>query len=279
MKISLVVATVDRTQELYDLLQGFAVQPFRNFEVLIVDQNEDDRLLPLIEKFSSLFAIVHLRTNVRNCSNARNLGLTEATGDVVGFPDDDCLYQPDTLLRVVQHFTQDRQLVLLAGNCVAPDGRLINGRWTANSCPIDDRTVWTTVIGFAMWMRTEEAREVKGFDPAIGPGTPWGSGEEPDLALRLLRRGYKGFYDVGIGVSHPDKTLTASAVERAFSYGSGMGRVLRKHSIAAWIALPYFIRPLGGVVLSLARARRSHARYYWQTFRGRLFGYLAAPAR
>ena len=279
MKLSLVVASVDRTQELHDLLQGFATQPFRNFEVVIVDQNKDDRLAAIVKKFSPRFSLTHIRTDVRNCSNARNLGLAAATGDVVGFPDDDCLYHPDTMLRIVKHFTEDPRLTLLAGNCVSSDGRLINGRWTPVSCAIDDRTVWTTIIGFAMWMRTEAARQVGGFDPAIGPGTPWGSGEEPDLALRLLRRGGKGFYDVSIGVSHPDKTLTPHAINRAFLYGSGMGRVLRKHSIAAWIAIPYFIRPLGGMLLSMVRVRRSHVRYYWQTFRGRLFGYMAAPAR
>lgn len=279
MKLSLVVASVDRTQELHDLLAAFATQPFRNFEVLIVDQNGDDRLLPMIAEFSPQFPLVHIRTSVRNCSNARNVGLFAATGDIVGFPDDDCLYQPDTMERVARHFEQDPTLTLLAGNCISESGELINGRWTTHSCEINDKTVWTTVIGFAIWMLTTPAREVGGFDTAIGPGTPWGSSEEPDLALRLLRRGYRGHYDIGLGIYHPDKRLTPSAIARAFLYGAGMGRVLRKHSIAAWIAAPYFIRPIGGMLVSLLRVRLSHARYYWSTFRGRLFGYMAAPAR
>ncbi len=279
MKLSLVVASVERTGELHDLLEGFANQPFRDFEVIVVDQNADSRLHPIIAKFMPQFAIRHLHSAVRNVSLARNEGLAAATGDVVGFPDDDCQYKPDTLLRVAQHFEQDPKLVLLAGNCVSPGGALINGRWTEVSCPIDDRTVWTTVIGFAIWMRTAQAREVGGFDPAIGPGTPWGSGEEPDFALRLLRKGYKGFYDVTLGIEHPDKRLTPHAISRAFAYGAGMGRVLRKHSIAISIVFPYFMRPIGGVLLSLARARTAEARYYWNTFRGRLFGYMAAPAR
>ena len=279
MKLSLVVASVDRTQELHDLLQGFATQPFRNFEVIIVDQNKDDRLVPIVAEFAASFPLLHLRSEVRNCSHARNVGLEAATGDIVGFPDDDCMFQPDTMLRILQDFKQDPELTLLAGNCVSPTGELINGRWTPVSCRIDDKTVWTTICGFAMWIRTDRAREVGGFDPAIGPGTQWGSGEEPDFALRLLRKGYRGYYDVSIGILHPNKHLTPHAIARAFHYGAGMGRVLRKHSIAAWITLPYFIRPIGGMLLSLLRRRMSHARYYWGTFRGRLFGYMAAPAR
>ena len=279
MKLSLVIASLERTQELHDLLEGLATQPFRDFEVLVVDQNEDDRLLSTVEKYKRRFPLTHIRSDIRNASHARNVGLFAAKGELVGFPDDDCLYQPDTMPRVIEHFDRDPGLTLLGGPCITPSGRLANGRWSPRSCAIDEANVWTTMQGFSMWIRTEAALAVGGFDPAIGPGTPWGSSEEPDFALRLLRHGYRGFYDVTLGIFHPDKTMTPGAIARAHHYGAGMGRVLRRHSIAARIALPYFIRPLGGMLLSLAQARATHARYHWNTFRGRLFGYLAQPAR
>jgi glycosyltransferase involved in cell wall biosynthesis len=279
MKLSLVVATVERTQELHDLLQGFATQPFRDFEVVIVDQNEDDRLVSIVSEFQSQFPVNHIRSDVRNASHARNVGMFAAQGEIVGFPDDDCLYQPDTMARILEHFDRDTNLTLLAGPCRSRAGKFSNGRWTPFSCAIDDKTVWTTIAGYGMWIRMGPAREVGGFDPAIGPGTPWGSGEEPDFALRLLRLGYRGFYDVSLAIYHPEKALSAHATKRAFHYGAGMGRVLRRHSIAARITLPYFIRPIGGMLLSLVRARMLNARYYWGTFRGRLFGYMAQPAR
>ncbi len=279
MKLSLVVATVERTGELRELFQGFLAQPFQNFEVILVDQNTDDRLDGIAAEFADRFALVHLRSDVRNASHARNLGLGVARGEVVGFPDDDCLYRSETMTQVVEHFERGANLALLAGPCVSPAGERINGRWQTSSGPIHDGNVWTTMQGFSMWIRTSAARAVGGFDPAIGPGTPWGSSEEPDFALRLLRQGYRGYYDVGLGVLHPDKRLTPGATKRAFYYGAGMGRVLRRHGIAPGITLPYLYRPIGGMLLSLGRARLSDARYYWGTFRGRLFGYLAAPAR
>ncbi len=279
MKLSLVVASVERTIELQHLLGAFSAQTFRDFEVIVVDQNADDRLLPIVAHYSSCFQVRHIRSAARNCSHARNLGLEAATGEIVGFPDDDCIYQEDTMARVMHAFSTHSKLTVLSGNAVSPVGRLINGRWSAESCPIDEKTVWTTVMGFTFWMRTDAAREVGGFDTAIGPGTRWGSSEEPDLVLRLLAKGYYGYYDASIGVLHPDKTLSAQAVARAFLYGAGMGRVLRKHSLKLSISLPYFIRPIGGVIVSLLRARLLHAHYYWSTFWGRLAGYVAAPAR
>ncbi len=279
MMLSLIVASVGRTEELNDLFQGFVDQPFRDFQVILVDQNEDDRLAPIVARFRGQFPLQHIRSEVRNASHARNVGLAAATGEIVGYPDDDCQYQPDTMTRVAAHFNSDPELTLLGGPCVSATGEHINGRWAPVPCPITEKNVWTTMAGYSMWIRTPAARAVGGFDPAIGPGTPWGSSEEPDFALRLLRRGYRGWYDTRVTIRHPDKSLSAHATARAFHYGAGMGRVFRRHSIAAPIALTFFVRPIGGLLVSLLRARPQHARYYWGTFRGRLFGYLADPAR
>ncbi len=177
--------------------------------------------------------------------------------------------------RVVEHFDRNPELALLGGTNRSESGEFLNGRWTSRSCAIDEKTVWTTLQGYIMWVRTDAAREVGGWDPAIGPGTLWGSSEEPDFGLRLLRRGYKGFYDVDLIVRHPDKRLSAAANVRAFEYGTGMGRVLRLHSAAHTVTATFLIRPLGGLVWSLARGRRANAIYYWRTWHGRVWGYFA----
>ncbi len=278
MKLSLVTPTLGRTRELETLLDSFAVQPFRDFELILVDQNDDDRLAPLVARHRGSFAIRHVRSAVKNASHARNLGLNLAQGEITGFPDDDCEYLPETMTRVIDFFDRDPSLHLLCGVNRSISGELVDGRWTPRSCAIDEKTVWTTLHGYNMWMRTAAAIDAGGWDSAIGPGTPWGSSEEPDLGLRMLRRGYRGFYDVTLAVRHPDKRLSAGATARAFDYGAGMGRVLRRHRIAPSIALPFFVRPIGGLLLSLLRGRGENARYYWRTFRGRLFGYMAPPA-
>ncbi len=277
MKLSLVVATVNRTAELRVLLQSFAQQSFRNFEVIVVDQNDDDRLRPLVAEFQQLFQLTHLRSAQRNSSHARNLGLAEACGDIIGFPDDDCVYRSDTILRVMQRFGRNAGLGFLTGVCVNAEGRPINGRWLPSSANITPANVWTTLQAFTLWIRLAPARKAGGFDMNIGPGTQWGSSEEPDLALRLLRAGAQGYYDVEIGVLHPDNSMQPNAIARAFLYGAGMGRVLRKHALSPLIVLPFFIRPAGGFLLSVGRLRPQACRYYWGTLRGRLFGYLAKP--
>ena len=66
----LIVATVDRTEELRALLRSLARQSYPEFRVLLVDQNEDGRVEAVRREHGSL-DVVHLRS-ARGLSRARN---------------------------------------------------------------------------------------------------------------------------------------------------------------------------------------------------------------
>lgn len=104
-EFSLIVTTKDRTRELADLLQSLDRQRFRSFELIVSDQNADDRLLPVLAPFRQQFPLRHIRS-AGGASRGRNAGLPLATGRYVGFPDDDCWYPPD-LLAIVSRVFRD----------------------------------------------------------------------------------------------------------------------------------------------------------------------------
>src|SRR5947209_19369041 len=104
LSIDLVVATVGRKLELERFLDSVGNQTYRNVRVLIVDQNEDDRLDSVIERFEGQLSLLRLRSD-RGLSRARNTGLAHVVGDVIAFPDDDCQYPPSLLEDVVEALT------------------------------------------------------------------------------------------------------------------------------------------------------------------------------
>lgn len=61
-EFSLIVTTKDRTRELADLLQSLDRQRFRSFELIVSDQNADDRLLPVLAPFRQQFPLRHIRS-------------------------------------------------------------------------------------------------------------------------------------------------------------------------------------------------------------------------
>lgn len=279
MKFSLVVATLGRDQEVAELLDSLLAQGRSDFEVIIVDQNEDDRLARLEADYGRRVELRRIRSAVRNANHARNLGLRHAHGEIVAFPDDDCVYPPGVLDRVDAAFASDPALGVLTGPSASPAGGLGSGRWREEGGAIDLGNVWTSVIEFNLFLRRATALALGGFDERMGPGTVFGSAEGNDLVCRAMARGLLARYDAELRIIHPDKRLTDVAVARAERYGRGLGFALRRHSapVAAWLA--FMVRPLAGAALSLIRLRLHDAAYYFMTWRGRVAGALAAEAR
>jgi glycosyltransferase involved in cell wall biosynthesis len=276
MLISLIVATLDRVQEVKTLLDSLCDQSFQDFEIIIVDQNADDRLSSLADTYTGRLRLQRLRSHVRKLSHARNVGIAAATGGIIGFPDDDCLYPPDVLSRVDRAFNGNSELAVLSGPAFSPEGKPGSGRWQSVSGPIGIDNVWTTVIAFNLFIRHAALQAAGGFDESFGVGARFGSAEETDLVIRILRAGGNCQYDFDLRVIHPDKALTKIAANRAFRYGTGLGRALRKHQVPRVTVANFLIRPLGGVCLNLVRRNMLAVDYYWATFRGRVSGFVAS---
>jgi glycosyltransferase involved in cell wall biosynthesis len=279
MRFSLVVATLGRDADVAALLDSLLAQGRHDVEVIVVDQNDDDRLGAIEAAYAPRIALRRLRSAVRSANRARNLGLRHARGEIVTFPDDDCLYPPGLLDRVDAAFARDATLAVLTGPAASPDGGLGSGRWREASGPIDLSTVWTSVIEFNIFLRRDVALALGGFDEGMGPGSPFGSAEGNDLVCRAMALELHAQYDHALRIVHPDKRLSDVAVERAERYGRGLGFALRRHGAPLATRMSFLVRPLGGVVASLLRGQMHNAGYYWMTFRGRLAGMLAPAAR
>ncbi|WP_198371449.1 glycosyltransferase family 2 protein [Roseomonas rosulenta] len=279
MRFSLVVATLGRDAEVGELLDSLLAQGRSDFELIIVDQNDDDRLGVIEAAYAPRLPLRRLRSAVRHANHARNLGLRHARGEIVSFPDDDCLYPPGVLDRVDAAFRASPALAVLTGPAASPAGGLGSGRWRAESGAIDLSNVWTSVIEFNLFLPRATALSLGGFDEGMGPGTRFGSAEGNDLVCRAMAAGLHARYDADLRIIHPDKRLSDVAVARAAAYGRGLGFALRRHGAPASAWMAFLVRPLGGVAVSLLRGRMHDAAYYFMTWRGRVTGALAAEAR
>ncbi len=273
-RFSLIVATLGRDVELGNLLDSVVAQGREDVEVIVVDQNSDNRLVPVLEPCWQRLDVLHLRMPRPHANAARNLGLKLARGELAAFPDDDCVLPPGVLDRVDRTFRDDPTLAVLTGPAESPAGGLGSGRWRREGGEIDLRTVWTSVIEFNLWLRRDVAQALGGFDERLGPGTRFGSAEGNDLVARAIRAGHRAVYDPALRVIHPDKRRTEIAAARARAYGAGLGLVLRRHAPFS-STLTFLVRPLGGLLKALLRREALEARYFAATLRGRIEGLLA----
>ena len=240
-RFSLIVATVDRSEVFSVLLQSLAVQKMRDFELIVVDQNSDDRLSPLLKEWASKVGaqsvdgsgsilVKHLRC-VPGVSRARNLGLLHSCGEILAFPDDDCWYLPDTLQNVDSWFGEHKDYGILSLGSRDEQGRVSGNRWVQKECDLTRTNVFRASATYTYFIRRPIDMTSLRFDESLGPaaGTAFGCGEDTDLLLTAMSRGVRGRFYSLLHVGHPYKPGFVD-VQRAKAYGGGFGRVLAKHS-------------------------------------------------
>jgi len=278
LKFSLIMATVGRTKEVKRFLEHLNCQTYRDFELIVVDQNPDDRLIPILETYKERFPILHLRSE-RGLSRARNVGLKYISGDIVAFPDDDCWYPPDLLERVAHFFQEHPDIDVFTSRSVDENGEPSNGRWDSSAGLTNRFNLWRRAISFSIFLKKEVVERVGDFDESLGLGarTPWGAAEETDYLLRALEKGFQLYYYHKLFIYHPRsfRSYGPELLRRGQKYGQGIGRVLRKHKYPLWFVLYSFLRTSVGIILAFAMGHFELARFRWVSLKGRIRGWLA----
>lgn len=246
LKLSLVMATIGRVAEIGEFLASLAAQTYKNHELIIVDQNADDRLLPIMAMARELgISCLHIRQSEPNLCLARNTGLIHAQGDLVAFPDDDCWYEPDVLEKVVNKALASDNL----------DGLVI--RWQEQGLLGTE----SHYLSNDLWRRFREVQassitlfftrqlllEMKGFDVALGLHSWYGSGEETDFMFRALGSGKRILFIPDAIVHHPFQKLTRQPFFNAFRQSRkrarGTGALYAKHELDISIIARGFLAP------------------------------------
>lgn len=254
--ISLVMATLGRVDEVRRFVECLAIQTTREFELIVVDQNHDDRLLSVLARAREMgISLLHIRQVEPNQCMARNVGLANASMDIVAFPDDDCWYAAETLELVIRRMRgQD-----------APSGLVI--RWieqdrvslVAYTLDVEKlrqfREVGTSMI--TQFYERKLLRSIGGFDVALGLHSWFGGGEDTDLMLRVLAAGATMVYVPEVAVHHEfcarnDAIHWRLAATRARNRSRGTGALYAKHRLSFYVILRGCVAPIIMPVVRMA---------------------------
>jgi glycosyltransferase involved in cell wall biosynthesis len=245
--VSLILATVGRTDELDRMFASLAAQTHRNFEVIVVDQNSDDRLQQHLERASGLgLAVRHVKQHPPNLAAARNAGIAAATGAWVAFPDDDCWYDPKVIERVIARARRDDQ----------PDGVVVRWVEQAQQPLLATNLTWkrssnfrdVPVSSITLFCSLALCRKIDGFDARLGVGQYFGAGEETDFVLRALRAGALFTYEPSAEVHHavaPPKPIATAQARAAIRHRArGTGALYAKHHLPFWVIARGLVAPV-----------------------------------
>lgn len=146
--------TTERLKDVFELLDGVKAQTYPNIETIFV-----------AERSTELYEQVKARNKGKNIPNmkilfnegepglsaARNLGIKEATGDIIGFVDDDVLLFDDWAEEMVRSY-EDESIIGVTGPAFP--------LWEGESLSwLPEEFHW--IIGSTAWCGWNEMREVR----------------------------------------------------------------------------------------------------------------------
>jgi glycosyltransferase involved in cell wall biosynthesis len=272
-RFSLIIPTLGRTEELATLLTSIHEQQRGDVEVILVDQNEDNRVSLLLDTLPVRLNLRHIRSRERGPSTARNLGMDAASGTILAFPDDDCWYPVGLLSRVDAWFGSHPEYAILAVGSLDDEGVSSGNRWIQSACDISSYNALRTTFCSSLFIAAAECSRRVRFDPKLSRA------EETDFVLRLLAAGLRARFDRTLHIHHPRRDMLSGAVSkaRALSYGQGMGCLVRRHSMyLLWAALLTY--DLGRAVLVSLRGHLQDAGFCFAHARGLFTGFVFESA-
>ncbi len=185
VSVSVVIPTRNRSGRVAEAVRSALAQTVRDLEVIVVDDASDDDTPTVLATLEGEDSRVRgIRAVERGgASRARNMGAEHASGDLLAFLDDDCVWAPDKLE------AQRRAMSDGAGACYTKQAtRDLDGRWIVEGEALPegsqiDGLLRTNFVGTpSLVVRRDLFVELGGFDETLPRLQDW------DLALHLAAR-------------------------------------------------------------------------------------------
>jgi glycosyltransferase involved in cell wall biosynthesis len=199
-KVSVVVPTFNRRETLKDTLNSLFNQtyPKDQYEIIICDDvRSKDGTEEMVQELmkTSPCELKYLKVRRNGPAAARNVGIENARGEIIGFTDDDCIASPKWIENAIPLFA-DETISGVQG-CTVPLKPSLNRNklfWKKRTNEITEQDDWYATCN--IFYRKKSLTEIGGFDPRFFPG------EDSDLAWSLLDKGHKIIFSRNVLVSH-----------------------------------------------------------------------------
>lgn len=194
--ISVVVLTYNRGPLVEKLVRELLAIEYQPLEVIVVDNHSEQPAGEFLRPYGAAIRLIETEQNLG--ATGRNLGMAAATGDIVITLDDDIYGLDAAALRHIGEVLSEPSVGAVCFKVVDADGRITN--W-CHHYPADryaeQRFITNEITEGAVAFRRSVLQET-----GLYPASFFISHEGPDLAYRILNRGYDVIYSPRVTVVH-----------------------------------------------------------------------------
>jgi GT2 family glycosyltransferase len=241
--VSVIVCTRNRGDDVVVAVRSIQRCKFRDFELLIIDQSDDEAtqraLEPLCQADSRL---LYVRMAVPGKPGALNKAFQLARGKYLVLTDDDCEVCEGWIDAFVEVFEANPRVGCVHGDVSA--GPYDPAQGYIPVCRIERAHTISSLddflnpagedwdnfgIGASMALRAEVVAAIGGCDPCIGPGAKFRTGDDTDIGVQVLRLGYAMHFSPAASVVHHGFRYWSSSRADIGRSGFAQGAIFIKH--------------------------------------------------
>lgn len=236
---SVVICTRDRPDTIARAVESVASQPCEGFELLVVDQSRSDETRNIVERLMREYPnIRYIHLDKAGLSRAYNAGISNTSGAILAFTDDDCVAPATWLPTIVRCFAEQPDVALLYGQVLLPEEMIARegADGVTPMLPIPQRRHLNRRNGFQVFgmganfaVRRATWERIGGFDEVLGGGGPLKSSQDFDFAYRVYLAGGTILLEPDAIVYHYGFRSHAQWPATLKAYGIGDGAFYFKH--------------------------------------------------
>jgi len=222
-RISVVVCSYNGARTIRECCEGLARLDYPDYEVIIIDDGSSDTTAAIAREY---FVRV-ITTENNGLSNARNMGMHMATGEIVAYLDDDAIPDPHWLKYLAITLTTTEYAGAGGPNIAPPGDGLVaecidNAPGNPVHVLISDREA-EHIPGCNMAFRKAALEAIGGFDATLRV-----AGDDVDVCWRMREHGYTIGYCPAAMVWHHRRETVRAYWKQQRGYGKAEALLERK---------------------------------------------------
>ena len=233
MDISIIIPNYNRKERLKRCLETLLVQdyPKENFEIIVIDDGSSDGTDKMLGELSREHGnLRYFCQSHKGPATARNLGIKEAKGEIIGFTDSDCILKEDWVRKMTEAHWLEKSAIA------------IGGLTKVNSCRIkalvsqslSDGAIKTNIDGESeiIFFPTCNVSLKKEYlnGERFNELFPLPAGEDLEFFWRLFKKGGNFIYRQDIEILHNCHPNFRSFLKQSYMYGRGNYLVKHIHN-------------------------------------------------
>lgn len=223
--VSVVVPAFNAQTTIRQTIQAILNQTYPHVQIIIVDDGSEDGTASIVKSFQK---INYLYQDNAGPAAARNHGAGAATSEIIFFTDADCAPHPDWIEKILNSFNQPAVGVVCGSYGIANPQSLLARCIHKEILFRHEKLMpdYPEVFGsYNFAVRKKLFDEVGGFNTVYRSA----SGEDNDLSYKIIKAGYKIFFNKTALVDHFHTTRLIKYLKEQYRHGYWRVKMYQDH--------------------------------------------------